>query len=143
MLLKKFSGFNKFIRLNHIDEQAVQRAAEFLEIREVNKGEYFLHEGEPSKFFAGLIKGKISFRKSKIINIETNEIVLKHLYKFSLLRKPTIRKKETKNLTIANSKIPNNNEKEESNKDLILKSILLMKKNYFKPDQGIALGNGH
>ena len=117
MLLKKFSGFNKFIRLNHIDEQAVQRAAEFLEIREVNKGEYFLHEGEPSKFFAGLIKGKISFRKSKIINIETNEIVLKHLYKFSLLRKPTIRKKETKNLTIANSKIPNNNENEENNQD--------------------------
>ena len=84
MLLKKFSGFNKFIRLNYIDEPTLQKASKYLEIREINKGEYFLHEGEPSKFFAGLIKGKISFRKAKIINKKTNEIVLKHLYKASL-----------------------------------------------------------
>ena len=80
-----------------------------MEIRELNKGEYFIHEGEPSKFFAGLIKGRISFRKSKIINIETNEIVLKHLYKASLLRKPTINRKAIKNLTTINSKFSNNN----------------------------------
>ena len=127
-MLKKFSGFNKFIRLNHIDEETLQKAAEFLEIKEVNKGEYFFHEGEPSKFFAGLIKGKISFRKSKIINRETNEIVLKHLYKVSLFKKPTIRKQILKNLTINNEKNQNNknNEKniEEKMKAKQLKKIL-------------------
>ena len=78
------------------------KTVEFFEIREVNKGEYFLHEGEPSKFFAGLIKGKISFRKSKIINRDTNELVYKHLYKVSLLRKPTIKikTKGSKSITL-------------------------------------------
>ena len=113
-MLKKFSGFNKFIRLNHIDEETLQKAAEFLEIKEVNKGEYFFHEGEPSKFFAGLIKGKISFRKSKIINRETNEIVLKHLYKVSLFKKPTIRKQIIKSLTTNNEKNQNNKNNEEN-----------------------------
>ena len=86
-----------------------------MEIREVNKGEYFIHEGEPSKFFAGLIKGRISFRKSKIINIETNEIVLKHLYKASLLRKPTINREAIKNLTKINSKFSNINPENKAN----------------------------
>lgn len=116
MLLKNLSGFNKFIRLNHIDDTTIEKAAEFLEIKKVSKGEYFIHEGEPSKFFAGLIKGKISFRKSKIINRETNERVLKHLYKFSLLRKPTIRRQDTKTFTNISSKNKNNDdEKEEEN----------------------------
>ena len=113
MLLKKFSGFNKFIRLNHIDEATLLKAVEYLEIREIKEGEYFLHEGEPSKFFAGLIKGRISFRKAKIINKETNEIVLKHLYKVSLLRKPTIKKQVMKSLSVINSK--DNNEKNKDN----------------------------
>ena len=115
MLLKKFSGFNKFIRLNYIDEPTLQKASKYLEIREINKGEYFLHEGEPSKFFAGLIKGKISFRKAKIINKKTNEIVLKHLYKASLLRKPTINKRFIKSLKNIKS---NNEENKEENINL-------------------------
>ena len=84
------------MRFNHIDEETLQKGLEYLEIKKVNQGEYFLHEGEPSKFFCGLIKGKISFRKSKIINRQTNEIVLKHLYRIAIQRKPTLRRQMTK-----------------------------------------------
>ena len=52
-----------------------------LEIRIVKKNEYFFHEGEPSKFFAGLIKGKISFKKAKIFNRLTGEIIFRPLYR--------------------------------------------------------------
>jgi len=59
----------------------LKKAATHLELRLVKKNEYFFHEGEPSKFFAGLIKGKISFRKAKIFNRETGEIIFRPLYK--------------------------------------------------------------
>ena len=138
MLLRKFSGFNKFIRLNNIDEPTLQKAAELLEIREVNKGEYFLHEGEPSKFFAGLIKGKISFRKSKIINRETNEIVLKHLFKVSLLRKPTIGRQIMKSLTSVKS---NDEENKENNKNLkkIINNVNTSKSGSIKIQQRLSI----
>ena len=53
----------------------------------MKKNEFFFHEGEPSRFFAGLIKGKICFKKSKIINKITGEAIHKPLYK-------TVEKKE-------------------------------------------------
>ena len=59
----------------------MKKAATHLELRLVKKNEYFFHEGEPSKFFAGVIKGKISFRKAKIFNRETGEIIFRPLYK--------------------------------------------------------------
>ena len=49
----------------------------------MKKDEFFFHEGEPSKFFAGLIKGKICFKKSKIINRKTGEAIYKSLYKIT------------------------------------------------------------
>ena len=77
----KFSGFKKFIYLNNIDEDTLRKAINYFELRLVKKDEFLFHESEPSKFFAGLIKGKISFRKSKIFNIESGEIILRSLYK--------------------------------------------------------------
>ena len=59
----------------------MKKAANHFEIRIIKKNDYFFHEGEPSKFFAGLIKGKISFKKSKIFNRETGEIIFRPLYK--------------------------------------------------------------
>ena len=59
----------------------MKKAAFHLEIRIVKKNEYFFHEGEPSKFFAGLIKGKISFKKAKIFNRLTGEIIFRPLYR--------------------------------------------------------------
>ena len=59
----------------------MNKAANHFDIRIVKKNEYFFHEGEPSKFFAGLIKGKICFKKSKIINRKTGEAIYKALYK--------------------------------------------------------------
>ena len=53
----------------------MNKAANHFDIRIVKKNEYFFHEGEPSKFFAGLIKGKICFKKSKIINRKTGEAI--------------------------------------------------------------------
>ena len=80
-MIKKFSGFKKFIYLNNIDNDTLNKATSHLELRIVKKGEYFFHEGEPSKFFAGLIKGRICFKKSKIFNRETGEIIYRPLYK--------------------------------------------------------------
>ena len=80
-MLLKFSGFKKFIYLNNIDEDTLRKAINYFELRLVKKDEFLFHESEPSKFFAGLIKGKISFRKSKIFNIESGEIILRSLYK--------------------------------------------------------------
>ena len=77
----KFSGFKKFIYLNNIDEDTLRKAINYFELRLVKKDEFLFHESEPSKFFAGLIKGKISFRKSKIFNVESGEIILRSLYK--------------------------------------------------------------
>jgi len=96
----------------------LQKGAENFEIRQVSKGQYFLHEGEPSKFFCGVIKGRISFRKSKIINKETNELVLKHLYRVVLLRKPTLRRQVTRRLIttrVAKKKEDNNENDKENN----------------------------
>ena len=59
----------------------MKKAASHFEIRIIKKDDYFFHEGEPSKFFAGLIKGKITFKKSKIFSRETGEIIYRPLYK--------------------------------------------------------------
>ena len=108
------------MRLNHIDDITLQKGAENFEIRQVSGGQYILHEGEPSKFFLGVIKGKISFRKSKIINKETNELVLKRLYKVMPLRKPTLRRQVTRriiNAKMAKKKEANNEDNKENDEN--------------------------
>ena len=87
--MKCFSGIQRFIQLNNIDEKCLEKAAENLEIRKVKKNQYILHEGEPTGFFAGLIKGKVSIRKTHIINRITNEIIIKPLYKVLLIKQPS------------------------------------------------------
>ena len=77
----KFSGFKKFIFLNNIDDETLKKAAYHFELKFVQKDDYLFHEAEPSKFFAGLIKGKISFQKSKIFSKDTGEMIFRSLYK--------------------------------------------------------------
>ena len=91
--MKCFSGIQRFIQLNNIDEKCLEKAAENLQIRKVKKHQYFLHEGEPTGFFAGLIKGKVSIRKTHIINRKTNEIIIKPLYKIILIKQANFRSK--------------------------------------------------
>ena len=80
------------------------------ETRVVKKGEYFFHEGEPSKFFAGLIKGRICFKKSKIFNRETGEVIYRPLYK-AIEKKEDMRntiRKLTKREDLSGNKIKQN-----------------------------------
>ena len=113
--MKCFSGIQRFIQLNNIDEKCLEKAAENLQIRKVKKNQYFLHEGEPTGFFAGLIKGKVSIRKTHIINRITNEIIIKPLYKIILIKQPSIRAKSRR---LSSNFIPdqnsNNNTKSKS-----------------------------
>ena len=104
--MKCFSGIQRFIQLNNIDEKCLEKAAENLQIRKVKKNQYFLHEGEPTGFFAGLIKGKVSIRKTHIINRITNEIIIKPLYKIILIKQPSIRAKSRR---LSSNFIPNQN----------------------------------
>ena len=55
----------------------------------MKKNQYFIHEGEPTGFFAGVIKGKVSVRKTHIFDRKTNQIVIKPLYKIILMKKPS------------------------------------------------------
>ena len=75
----KFSGFKKFIFLNNIDDETLKKASYHFELKFVQKDDYLFHEAEPSKFFAGLIKGKISFQKSKIFSKDTGEMIFRSL----------------------------------------------------------------
>ena len=113
--MKCFSGIQRFIQLNNIDEKCLEKAAENLQIRKVKKNQYFLHEGEPTGFFAGLIKGKVSIRKTHIINRITNEIIIKPLYKTLLIKQPSF---HVKSRRLSSSFIPeqnsNNNSKSKS-----------------------------
>ena len=114
--MKCFSGIQRFIQLNNIDEKCLEKAAENLQKRKNKKNQYFLHEGEPTGFFAGLIKGKVSIRKTHIINRITNEIIIKPLYKIILIKQPSIRAKSRR---LSSNFIPNqnsnNNTKSKSN----------------------------
>ena len=87
--MKRFSGIQRFLQLNNINEKCLQKAAENFEVRFVKKNNYFIHEGEPTGFFAGIIKGKVSVRKTHIYNKMTKEIEIKPVYKI-ILKKPSI-----------------------------------------------------
>ena len=88
----------------------MKKAASHFETRTVKKGDYFFHEGEPSKFFAGLIKGRICFKKSKIFNRETGEVIFRPLYR-TVEKKEDIRssiRKLTKKEDLKGNKIKQN-----------------------------------
>ena len=83
-------------------------------MRFIKKNNYFIHEGEPTGFFAGVIRGKVSVRKTHIFNKKTKEIEIKPLYKMVVLKKPSmIRKSHQKissDLTFLQSKKKSNSE---------------------------------
>ena len=103
-MLKRFSDIQKFLFLNNIKEKYLLKAASHFKVRFVKKDKYFIHEGEPSRFFAGVIKGKVSVRKTNIYNKETKQIEIKPLFKAVLLKKPPSSKKSKDNIQ------PQNNE---------------------------------
>ena len=90
----------------------MKKASSHFETRVVKKGEYFFHEGEPSKFFAGLIKGRICFKKSKIFNRGTGEVIYRPLYR-AVEKKEDMRntiRKLTKKEDLRGNKIKQNME---------------------------------
>jgi CRP-like cAMP-binding protein len=58
----KFPGFIQFMRFNNIDEETVRQAARYLNIKFIEKGKFLFHQGDISKHFYGIIKGKISIQ---------------------------------------------------------------------------------
>ena len=102
--------------MNNIEEKYLEKAAENLEIRKVKKNEYFIHEGEPTGFFAGVIKGKVSIRKTHIFDKTTNQIVIKPLFKIITSKeKNIIRNKRRKSSNF----LPRNNSNNNLNNNLI------------------------
>ena len=99
----------------------MEKAAEYFEIRKVKKNQYFIHEGEPTGFFAGVIKGKVSIRKTHIFDKNTNEIVIKPLYKIIMLKKANIIKNTRRNssnfIFFKNFQENNNNNNIDNNND--------------------------
>ena len=58
---------------------------------------YFIREGEPTAFFAGVIKGKVSVRKTHIFNKITKQIEIKPLFKIVSFKSPqTLGKSDSK-----------------------------------------------
>ena len=118
-----------------------------MEIRKVKKNQYFIHEGEPTGFFAGVIKGKVSIRKTHIFDRKTNQIVIKPLYKVIMMKKPSIGRNSQKLSTdsffsknINFSKLYNSNKNDNNNNSNVNNSnkniAKLFKKesnNNFKP----------
>jgi len=52
---------------NNIDDSVLKDSVDSFEYQKVSKGEYIFHEGETSKRFYGIIKGKVSIRKRRKI----------------------------------------------------------------------------
>lgn len=78
MLLKKLSGFSQFIKINSVDDQSINKAANNLEIVFVKKNDYLFHQGDESNHFYGILSGKISMRKTiTITKSEQQKLTMK------------------------------------------------------------------
>ena len=121
--------------MNNIDEKCLEKAAEFLEIRNVQKNQYFIHEGEPTGFFAGVIKGKVSIRKTHIFDKNTNQIVIKPLYKIITIKRQNTGGRSSKRLSSNPNFMKNSEHSSEKNvnknkvnkKDSFKKNIFMRK----------------
>lgn len=74
-LLKKLEGFGKFMKYNNITDDELKTASGSIKYEFLSKGEYVFYEGEPSKRFYGIIKGKVSLRLHKPKNKATNSLM--------------------------------------------------------------------
>jgi CRP-like cAMP-binding protein len=69
----KLPGFIQFMRFNNIDEETVKNAARYLGHRYIEKGKFLFHQGDISKHFYGIIKGKISIQTEQYVYDEIDE----------------------------------------------------------------------
>jgi CRP-like cAMP-binding protein len=65
--MKVIPDLKRFINFNHIDDDAIKSAAGYIYYKKYNKGEYICREGEQSDCFYGIIRGRVSIRRKKII----------------------------------------------------------------------------
>lgn len=68
MLLLSIRGYKQFLHFNSIKEDIAKLVVPFFKYLNVKNGEYIFHEGDHSKNFYCILKGKISIRK----DIENN-----------------------------------------------------------------------
>ena len=76
-----------------------------------------MHEGEPTGFFAGVIKGKVSIRKTHIFDKKTNQIVIKPLYKVIMMKRPSLGRSSQKNESLFSNNILQSYKSSYSNKN--------------------------
>jgi CRP-like cAMP-binding protein len=65
--MKLVPDLRRFINFNLIDDDAIRAAAGYIYYKHFNKGEYICYEGEDSNCFFGIITGKVSIRRRKMI----------------------------------------------------------------------------
>ncbi len=63
--MKKISGFQRFIKFNSIDDEALKNAVPHIKLRRFPAGAYIFKQGSEKKEFYGIICGKISIRVRK------------------------------------------------------------------------------
>lgn len=65
LLLKKINGFYRFIKFNSIDDESLKNAVPYIKLSKYPEGSYIFRQGEITKEFFGIIKGRISIRVKK------------------------------------------------------------------------------
>jgi CRP-like cAMP-binding protein len=66
-------GFIQFMRFNNIDEEVVRATARYLTLQFIEKNKFLFHQGDSSKHFYGIIKGKISIQNEQYVYQEIDE----------------------------------------------------------------------
>lgn len=61
--LKQYPFFIQFIVFNEIDDNTLEKMANYVDIKYIKKGQFIYKEGEKLDFFYILIKGKIAFKR--------------------------------------------------------------------------------
>ena len=72
--MKQIPGFKEFFEFNNLENETIKLAAGFIEHENIKKGKYLFRQGDNSKRFYAIIKGKISIRikKNKIVEAINN-----------------------------------------------------------------------
>jgi CRP-like cAMP-binding protein len=68
--MKLLPDLRRFINFNHIDDDSLRSAAGYIYYRQYRKGEYICYEGEDSDCFFGIITGRVSIRRKRLIVYE-------------------------------------------------------------------------
>jgi hypothetical protein len=71
-LLKNIHGFIKYLKFNGIEDDVLKETIPFIKHKTYEQGEYIFQEGDYCESFYGILKGKVSIRKTKFEKLQTN-----------------------------------------------------------------------